>query len=733
MPLIENDRFIKGADKMKLLKNIFLILTVAILITAMTSCEALSKLFPTLDSGDCELYSEHKFENKKADAFSAAAADCTSPAEYYMSCDCGARSDTTFTDGEALGHSFIKYYSNRNATCLDDATETAKCERCDAFDTRDAEGSALGHSFVNYVSDGDATCTADGHKTAKCERCEEPDRITDEGSALGHSFVNYIPEGDATCAADGHKMAKCERCKETNRITDEGSMLPHSFASNYSANETHHWYASTCGHNVTDSEEMHTFVDKICTKCTYRQPEAFIVSIKDAQIHGSQIDIITKGESFSDVLTDVVCSEGAGYALFKNAECTEALSPSDSLQNGYNTAYIKVTSGGGTQSLVYTLTVYKTFRVTVTYTADGSTVNTEEADSGFEFTVSYTPDGKYGYSFKGWLLADEGYTGGMLYGDITLTANYEPNTYKIEFNANGGECSADSVDAIFDAHTELPTPTREGFRFEGWQDADGNAYSTGIWQTAADITLIAQWSLIPEADIISIKDADIHGNEIDITVRGASLGDALIDVICSDGAAYSVYRDAECTEFLGADTPIQNGLNVIYIKVTASDGIKTRTYTVSIYKSFSVTVTYKVGGTTVNTVTADSGYVFTPEYTPANKVGHSFGGWMLGDAKYTPTVILGDITLTGSYTANTYRITLDPNGGNVAKEEIIVTYGAKYSLFIPAKGLDYSFEGWVDQNGRTVANNGTWTGTEDIILTAKWRKRVGNDLGFRPQ
>ena len=206
------------------------------------------------------------------------------------------RNGCEHTDGTALGHNYVNYISNGNATCTQDGTKTAKCERCTETDTvtdtgsalghdmsvatcteaskcqRDGceytEGAALGHSFANYSSNNEATCTQDGTKTAKCERCTETDTVTDtgsalghdmseatctetskcqrggceytEGAALGHSFVNYISNGNATCTADGTKTAKCERCTETDTVTDTGSALGHDMSA---ANCTE---ASTC-------------------------------------------------------------------------------------------------------------------------------------------------------------------------------------------------------------------------------------------------------------------------------------------------------------------------------------------------------------------------------------------------------------------------------------------------------------------------------------------------------
>ena len=41
---------------------------------------------------------------------------------------------------------------------------------------------------------------------------------------------------------------------------------------------------------------------------------------------------------------------------------------------------------------------------------------------------------------------------------------------------------------------KLPTPTRDGYTFDGWYDQDGNRYTAGTVYSAADgVTLTARW------------------------------------------------------------------------------------------------------------------------------------------------------------------------------------------------------------------------------------------------
>ena len=101
-------------------------------------------------------------------------------------------------------------YSTNKPTCL----ESAVCSVCNN------SISALGHSFINYVSNDDATCEKNGTETANCERCDETDTRIVEDSALGHQWGEWTVIKEATTSTTGEKERVCECCdtKETEVI-----------------------------------------------------------------------------------------------------------------------------------------------------------------------------------------------------------------------------------------------------------------------------------------------------------------------------------------------------------------------------------------------------------------------------------------------------------------------------------------------------------------------------------
>jgi hypothetical protein len=133
----------------------------------------------------------HIFNIKNIDSkYIKSEATCTEKAFYYYSCGCGEKGDQYFEVGDPLGHLFLNYILDNNASCTKNGTETSKCSRCDITDTREIPNSKTSHSFTHYISDNNATYEKDGTKTAKCDYCSAKDTVVDEGSRL-NSRINF--------------------------------------------------------------------------------------------------------------------------------------------------------------------------------------------------------------------------------------------------------------------------------------------------------------------------------------------------------------------------------------------------------------------------------------------------------------------------------------------------------------------------------------------------------------
>ena len=147
---------------------------------------------------------------------------------------------------------------------------------------------------------------------------------------------------------------------------------------------------------------------------------------------------------------------------------------------------------------------------TVTFDANGGlgimppqTANVPTALKPNAFTRS-------GYTFAGWNTSPRGdgtaYADGATYSfaaDVTLYAQWTalPN-HTVTFNANGGTGSMSPQTANVPTALTLNNFTRSGYSFDHWETASGDIYANGaIYSFAADITLYAQWTALPNYTI----------------------------------------------------------------------------------------------------------------------------------------------------------------------------------------------------------------------------------------
>jgi len=143
------------------------------------------------------------------------------------------------------------------------------------------------------------------------------------------------------------------------------------------------------------------------------------------------------------------------------------------------------------------------------------------------------------------------------------------------------------------------------------------------------------------------------------------------------------------------------------------------------------TVTYKTGYATNDTIYTITDVEGTAVAVPADptRTGYTFAGWDVGTVA---TIGTENVTITATWTANTYTITFDANGGEGdAMDNLDMTYDVEATL--PEATFEksgYKFNGWntaADGTGfaisdaATVKNVGT-TGT--VTLYAQWSKKV---------
>lgn len=108
-----------------------------------------------------------------------------------------------------------------------------------------------------------------------------------------------------------------------------------------------------------------------------------------------------------------------------------------------------------------------------------------------------------------------------------------------------------------------------------------------------------------------------------------------------------------------------------------------------------------------------------------NKKGYTFTGWSNAEL-ITPIIELsipkgstGDKSYTANWEANEYKVTLNPNGGNVEKDICLVKYDSNYNCLTNPTKYGYDFDGWFDDEDK-ITNESILKKDYDHELSAKW-------------
>lgn len=175
----------------------------------------------------------------------------------------------------------------------------------------------------------------------------------------------------------------------------------------------------------------------------------------------------------------------------------------DGIQSGGNEVTESTIYNTPENTTLYAHWIGNTYTVTFDNNVGGTLVGTKTVIYGQPYgTLMNTT--RAGYTFDGWYTAKSGgtkITSSTKYttlGDITLYAHWTANTYTVTFDATGGNVSQTSKTVNYNStYGPLPTPTRGGYRFDGWYTASSGGTqvtSTTKYTTLGNTTLYAHWT-----------------------------------------------------------------------------------------------------------------------------------------------------------------------------------------------------------------------------------------------
>lgn len=334
----------------------------------------------------------------------------------------------------------------------------------------------------------------------------------------------------------------------------------------------------------------------------------------------------------------------------------------------------------------------------ISYELNGGT-NAENPD-GYDVSdlpVSLHAPSRTGYIFKGWYMGENrvlaipvGTT-----GNVVVSAKWEPITYTIDFDTNGGLPTLSSIDYTIESDSfTLQEITKAGYTFDGWYNGETKVteITTG---TYGNMTLVAKWT----ADLYTISYDLADGVNSPENPTSYTIESGLITLKDPTRVGYTFvgwYNGEQLVTTIDSNT-LEN------ISLTAK-------WTVNSYK-----LTFDVDGN-LTEKNFKYGESVTAIENPT-KVGHTFVGW---SEELPETMPANDITVEAKWAINSYDITYDLAGG-VNNSENPTAYTIESGLITlknPTRE-GYTFLGWY--NGEqlvTIIDSNT---LENITLTAKWK------------
>ena len=284
---------------------------------------------------------------------------------------------------------------------------------------------------------------------------------------------------------------------------------------------------------------------------------------------------------------------------------------------------------------------------TLSYQVDGEEYKSYEVEYGATVTPVAEPT-KEGYTFSGWSEIPET----MPAHDVTVTGSFTINKYQLIYIVDGEEYKSYEVEYGATIINE-DEPAKEGYTFSGWSE-------------------------IPET--MPARNVIVTGS---FTVNTYTL------TYMVDGAVYKSYE----VEYESAITPEAeptkegytfSGWSEIPTTMPAKDVTVNGTFSKGSYK-----LTYMVDGKVYKTITYDYGATITPEAEPT-KEGYTFSGW----SGVPATMPAKDVTITGTFTINKYKLTYMVDG------TVYKSYEIEYSSAITPEAEPtkegYIFSGWSD-------------------------------------
>lgn len=331
------------------------------------------------------------------------------------------------------------------------------------------------------------------------------------------------------------------------------------------------------------------------------------------------------------------------------------------------------------------------------------------------------PADSAGYTFGGWFTnanfegdAATGIVKGST-GDTTFYAKWVPVPYTIAYNIDGEPAELTPNTYTAASATELATPTRNGYEFDGWYSNDeytGDKVTSIAAGSIGDTAFFAKWTPVEYSITYVLGEGASNDNDNPASYTVETDAFTLKDAV-KNGYTFEGWFNGE-------------GEKVTTVAGGATGNLElTAQFTIETY-----TITYhNVEGATFETPNPTSYTVKTLPIVLKNptKEGYNFEGWFT-DESFTSGPITGINTKLSEGNGDLYAKWSDPI-------EYAITYvGAddlenlnptSYTVLendlalLPVSKSGFKFLGWFNASDELVESISAGS-TGDITLTAKW-------------
>ena len=402
-----------------------------------------------------------------------------------------------------------------------------------------------------------------------------------------------------------------------------------------------------------------------CTSSSYSK--VGLISTSEYNMLGGVNSYLASNESYFGLDNTTIKNITSGG--IEETSTTSGLRPAVYLQD-----YVTVT-GSGTVSDPFKLKMPE-YAVVLNVVNGSAALPSKMITRGENATYEITPN--TGYKL---VLSSNTCSNGTLSGNTftisnvtsaqSCTITLTPESYILTLDPNGGSVSTTSKTVTYDStYGELPTPTRTGYTFNGWKGknlysdlyniAFGElSYSNGIFKQTSDDGTTRSFVLQGFKDLAYVKNLSSQNYDISIGKKTFSF--------TADGT------------YNGLSLKINGGKQDNYVLFNTPFLENGKTYTLS----FQV-INSTVGSISWNNLQIEEGSkatVYEPIYVTSS----------------TKVTLTSNHKLVANWTANTYSVTFNPNGGSVSTPTKNVTYGSTYGDLPTPTRTGYTFNGWYNK------------------------------------